>query len=195
MVAAGKSGTTTRNIDVWFVGYTPYYTAGIWAGCDENQSLNDSETGQYNGGTSFHKDIWRKIMNRVHEELAPVSEFEIPDGIVQLEVCRKSGMLPTYACRADHRAGSSAVYTEYFDMDNIPLEACAHHLPWGGILAPAGDRGKYTDDTYYSLAEDEEDHPENNQGTENYDGQPPDVAIIIDPAVDIASTPGPGGSE
>ena len=64
MTAAGKSGTTTSNNDVWFVGYTPYYTAGIWGGCDNNQKLKHG--GVNNGGTTFHKDIWRNIMNRVH---------------------------------------------------------------------------------------------------------------------------------
>ena len=63
MSAAGKSGTTTGNNDIWFVGFTPYYTAGVWGGCDSNQKLSAG-----NGGTSFHKDIWRNIMNRVHEK-------------------------------------------------------------------------------------------------------------------------------
>ena len=65
MSAAGKSGTTTGNNDIWFVGFTPYYTAGVWGGCDSNQKLSAG-----NGGTSFHKDIWRNIMNRVHEGLS-----------------------------------------------------------------------------------------------------------------------------
>lgn len=33
MSAAGKSGTTSNNNDIWFIGYTPYYTAGVWGGC------------------------------------------------------------------------------------------------------------------------------------------------------------------
>ena len=70
MSAAGKSGTTTSNNDVWFVGFTPYYTAGIWGGCDNNQKLKHG--GVDNGGTSFHKDIWRNIRNRVHEGLEDV---------------------------------------------------------------------------------------------------------------------------
>ena len=65
MSNAGKSGTTSNNVDIWFVGFTPYYTAGIWAGCDSNQRL-----GGRNGNTSFHKAIWRKIMTRLHEDLA-----------------------------------------------------------------------------------------------------------------------------
>lgn len=31
ITAAGKSGTTTSYNDLWFVGYTPYYTMGIWS--------------------------------------------------------------------------------------------------------------------------------------------------------------------
>ncbi|MDO4962162.1 MAG: transglycosylase domain-containing protein [Eubacteriales bacterium] len=152
MIAAGKSGTTTKNVDVWFVGFTPYYTAGVWAGCDDNQSLNNSETGEYNGGTSFHKDIWRKIMNRVDEtlELPSITEFPVPDSIVQVEVCRKSGKLPKKSCKYDYRSGSSAVYLEYFDIDNVPTEECDHHTSGGGIIVPEEDRGKYTDDSDYA---------------------------------------------
>ena len=48
MTTAGKSGTTSDNNDIWFVGYSPYYTAGIWGGCDNNQKLKD-EHGSRNG--------------------------------------------------------------------------------------------------------------------------------------------------
>ena len=201
MVAAGKSGTTTKNVDVWFVGYTPYYTMGIWAGCDDNQSLNDSETGVYNGGTSFHKDIWRTIMNKVHADLEPVGEFEMPDGIVQVEVCRKSGLLPTRACYNDYRAGSNAVYTEYFDKNNVPTETCDHHSSGGGIIVPEADRGKYTDDSgrsYAASADSAENESEASIGdaptesTAEYDNG---SGVIISPGVDVNSgeAQGPGG--
>ena len=149
MHAAGKSGTTTNNLEVWFVGFTPYYTAGIWGGCDDNQSLNDTTTGAYNGGTSFHKDIWRKIMTRVHEQKAlPDKEFEMPAGIVEVDICRKSGKLPTSACRSDYRNHGNAVYTEYFDEDSVPTEYCDHHTSSGRIEVPEEDRDKNTDDRY-----------------------------------------------
>ena len=147
MTAAGKSGTTTNNVDIWFVGYTPYYTAGIWAGCDENQSLYDKKTGAYNGGTSFHKDIWRKVMTQVSEgqENLPFAE---PAGIVKVAVCRKSGKLPGKGCRYDGRG--SAVYEEYFDADNVPTETCDVHTSYGSIILPAGEEDKYTDDSSYA---------------------------------------------
>lgn len=147
MSAAGKSGTTTNNVDIWFVGYTPYYTAGIWAGCDENQSLYDKRTGVYNGGTSFHKDIWRKVMTEIHEGMEN-TPFEQPEGIVKVAVCRKSGKLPGKGCRYDGRG--SAVYEEYFDADNVPTEYCDVHTSGGAMILPAGEEDKRTDDSAYA---------------------------------------------
>lgn len=148
MTAAGKSGTTTKNNDIWFVGYTPYYTAGIWGGCDDNQSLYDAASGQYNGGTSFHKNIWRKIMTKVHEGLEN-KEFEKPDDIVSISVCRKSGKLPQQGCYLDVRGGSSAVYEEYFDIENVPDTICDHHTEFGQVVLPDGEENKVTDDSSY----------------------------------------------
>lgn len=149
MTCAGKSGTTTNNVDIWFVGFTPYYTAGVWAGCDENQSLYDSSTGVYNGGTSFHKDIWRKIMTRVHEGFEN-KEFEVPDSVVEVDICRKSGKLPHSGCYDDYRAGTDAVYTEYFDEDNVPTETCDIHTKSGRIILPEGEEDKRTDDSSHA---------------------------------------------
>ncbi len=184
MATAGKSGTTTNNNDVWFVGFTPYYTAGIWGGCDDNQSLNDTETGEYNGGTSFHKDIWRKIMERVHEELEYTS-FEQPDSVIEMEVCRKSGKLPHSGCYADYRSGSNAVYTEYFDIDNIPTETCGNHTLSGTIIVPEEDRGKYTDDSAvsYVLSSEEDDESESSS----------DEAVIVDSPAELDSTSSSSG--
>ncbi len=121
MSNAGKSGTTSNNNDVWFVGYTPYYTACIWSGCDDNQHLTN-----IGSGTSFHKLIWQKIMARIHEDLPDIG-FEMPDSVTTAEVCRKSGKLPVSGlCSNDPRG--SAVYTEYFAVDNVPTEECDHHV-------------------------------------------------------------------
>lgn len=124
MSTAGKSGTTTNNVDIWFVGFTPYYTAGVWGGCDDNQSLNGN--GENNGGTSFHKDIWRKIMTRVHEGLEDPG-FQPPDSVETAEICRKSGKLAVSGvCSNDPRG--NAVYTEYFAKGTVPTEVCNNHV-------------------------------------------------------------------
>ena len=118
MSQAGKSGTTTSNKDIWFVGFTPYYAAGIWAGYDENQVIT--------GGTSFHKDIWRTIMGEIHEGL-PDPGFSVPAGITGAYVCRKSGKRPIPGvCDADPRG--NAVYREYFAVGTEPEEYCDRHV-------------------------------------------------------------------
>ncbi|MBQ5698959.1 MAG: penicillin-binding protein, partial [Lachnospiraceae bacterium] len=121
MSNAGKSGTTSDNNDIWFVGYTPHYTAGVWSGCDENQKIS-----AIGSSTSYHKKIWRKIMTKAHEGLADTG-FHMPDSIETAEVCRKSGMLASPGvCELDPRG--SSIYTEYFEKGTAPTELCTHHV-------------------------------------------------------------------
>ncbi len=124
MSCAGKSGTTTAYNDIWFVGYTPYYTAGVWGGCDNNQKLRGGSS--YNGGTSFHKTIWKNIMTRVHENL-PDPGFAIPESIETSVICRKSGKLAVNGV-CDHDPRGNATYTEYFAKGTVPMEVCDKHV-------------------------------------------------------------------
>ena len=122
MTVAGKTGTTSDNLDIWFEGMTPYYTAGIWAGYDNSgykHSLGNSET-------QFHKKLWAKIMGRVHEGMEN-KDFEKPSGIVQCVICTKSGKLAVGGlCDNDGRAG--IVRNEYFAEGKQPTEVCDHHV-------------------------------------------------------------------
>lgn len=120
MSCAGKSGTTTGNNDIWFVGYTPYFTAGIWSGYDLNQKLSSNTE-----GTSYHKDIWKRIMTRVHEGYSDPG-FPVPDSIETASICRKSGKLAiSGVCNQDPRG--NAIYTEYFAKGTVPTESCNVH--------------------------------------------------------------------
>jgi len=60
---AGKTGTTDRNLDAWFVGYTPTLVAGVWVGHDRPRSLGRGATG---GGVAA--PIWRDFMARTAGE-------------------------------------------------------------------------------------------------------------------------------
>lgn len=84
---AGKTGTTSDSKDVWFVGYTPYYTAALWFGIDQPYDL--SKLGWY---SSYHTKLWSAIMTRVHEDL-PVEQFEMSDSVSKVTVCSISGLL------------------------------------------------------------------------------------------------------
>ena len=73
---AGKTGTSTDEHngrkDVWFIGYTPYYTCSVWIGNDKNQKLAF--------GSTQSAYLWKQIMKSVHQDLDR-KEFEEPEGI------------------------------------------------------------------------------------------------------------------
>ena len=66
-------------------------------------------------------------MAKIHEDLAP-AKFTKPANVVEVEVCKDSGLLPTELCKNDKRG--SRVYTEYFNAKNgtIPTETCSTHI-------------------------------------------------------------------
>ena len=59
----GKTGTSQDYRDAWFVGFSPYLTAGVWLGNDDN-----SPTKQVTGG-SLPAQIWRDVMEPAHQGL------------------------------------------------------------------------------------------------------------------------------
>ena len=121
MTIAGKTGTTSDDKDVWFVGYTPYYTAGVWAGYDIPTSKLKG-TGEKN----YHKKLWKSVMSRIHEDLENKA-FEKPEDIVQVAVCSESGKLPVAGlCDCDQRG--SCVVNEYFVKGFEPKETCDVHI-------------------------------------------------------------------
>ena len=61
MPCAGKTGTTNDNIDGWFVGYSAYYTTGIWVGFDSPRSTSALS------GATYPVDIWQTFMTSLHE--------------------------------------------------------------------------------------------------------------------------------
>lgn len=119
MPVAGKTGTAANNNDLWFCGYTPYYTASIWSGFDNNYTQINQ---------SYQQDIWRTIMERIHAERElPYKEFTIPDSIVTAKVCTKSGKLAIDGV-CDVAEGGSTVRSEYFAKGTVPLEKCDIHI-------------------------------------------------------------------
>lgn len=69
MPSAGKTGTTNDQKDGWFVGYTRYYTTGVWVGYDLPQKMKELK------GSSFPGEIWRQFMEELHKDL-PVRDFK-----------------------------------------------------------------------------------------------------------------------
>ncbi|MCR5672630.1 MAG: transglycosylase domain-containing protein [Lachnospiraceae bacterium] len=136
MAIAGKTGTTTSNVDVWFSGFTPYYTCVTWSGYDNNVHMNGS------GETNTSKIMWKAIMGRIHEG-KEYKSFTMPEGITTATVCKRTGGLVTDICRAD----GSAI-TEYFATGTVPTEPCTNHygdmFDTGLVCAMTGQKATAT---------------------------------------------------
>ena len=117
MPTAGKTGTTTATKDLWFAGYTPYYAAAVWMGYDDPQKMAYVR--------SYHKTIWRDVMEIAHEEL-PRKEFNKPGSITSALICTESGKLAVQGLCTDDPRGSTARY-EYFAPGTVPTETCDVH--------------------------------------------------------------------
>lgn len=113
MAIAGKTGTTSDYNDVWFSGYTPYYTATTWAGFDNNVKLSGDEK-------NLAKKLWRAVMSQIHEGL-PSQSFSVPAGIVTATVCSRSGKIPIDGLC------SGTARTEYFAEGTVPTTTCDVH--------------------------------------------------------------------
>ena len=118
MHVAGKTGTTSNQYDLWFAGFTPYLTASIWTGYDENKDI---------GGNNifYHEDLWNKIMIQIDEALGYEDksfEFDVSgdSDVVGIEVCKDSGLLPN---------GDACKDTEvrYFTTEDVPTKKCNRH--------------------------------------------------------------------
>jgi len=62
-VAAGKTGTADDKKDGWFVGYTAYYTTGVWVGCDLPKEMEDLS------GSTYPLSVWKQYMDAIHKDL------------------------------------------------------------------------------------------------------------------------------
>ncbi len=120
---AGKTGTTSNDVDRWFIGYTPYYVCGIWFGYDIPQSLGTL-------AWSPCTVAWDNIMIRLHQKYinsgTPLKTFEMANGIVSANYCKDSGKLMTAACYADPRGNRAE--TGYFTGTTVPTEYCDRHV-------------------------------------------------------------------
>ena len=85
---AGKTGTTNKNMDAWFIGYTSKLAVGVYVGFDEPKSL-----GKYETGAKAALPIFKKFIKNVvsKKEALP---FKVPKDINLVIVDAETGLLP-----------------------------------------------------------------------------------------------------
>ena len=178
MAIAGKTGTTSDYNDVWFAGYTPYYTATTWAGFDNNVKLSGDEK-------NLAKKLWRSVMAQIHEEL-PNEPFNIPSGIVTATVCSRSGKLPIEGlCNGTLR-------TEYFAEGTTPTATCDVHYA-GQICTysnlPACENCPFKVEGIMELTPIEDVSLQSGSGIAQPDAQPVEGTVAEDGTIIPPQTP------
>jgi penicillin-binding protein 1A len=108
--SGGKTGTTNGETDAWYIGFTKYYTTGVWVGTDDHKPMGRRHT-----GSDVALPTWLDIMTDIHKELKP-RYFKGPSGVVKAKVCNITGMLAGDYC--------SRVAEDYFIYGRQPQELC-----------------------------------------------------------------------
>lgn len=105
---AGKTGTTNRSHDAWFMGFTPDLVVGVWTGFDEPRSLGKRET-----GSSVAAPIFRDFMKEALVGVPPIP-FRVPTGIRNVQINAETG--------ARARPGDEKVIWEAFLAGTEPSD-------------------------------------------------------------------------
>ena len=117
---AGKTGTSAGNRDRWFVGYTPYYTAGVWCGYPKNDK-------EVLSCTKNQIKVWDDVMKNIHSSSVPHGEDTFSTaGTVKRRFCVDSGALLATSCVYDPRGDRSS--EGYFIRGTEPVELCQRHV-------------------------------------------------------------------
>ena len=132
MPVSGKTGTSEDHKDLWFVGLTPYYSAAVWIGNDDDSVLDVTNS-------NSAAQLWTNIMSPFHQGLE-AKDIEMPDGVVTSSICSKSGKLPVSDCYTDPTG--SKVYTEYFIDGTVPSDYCNVSHSWNALDNIPGNKSK-----------------------------------------------------
>ena len=133
--AAGKTGTTNRGTNAWFVGFTPNLVTAVHIGYDQVKSLGRRATG---GGLAA--PLWGRYMHRALRG-EKSGRFAYPGAnVVSAQVCEISGKRPGAHCHSR--------VSELFLSGTVPSVVCNDHLgatSTGSDLPPAPVIRKPTD--------------------------------------------------
>ncbi|MEO8233131.1 MAG: PBP1A family penicillin-binding protein [Ignavibacteriota bacterium] len=133
--AAGKTGTTQKFSDAWFVGVTPDLAAGVWVGFDDHRV---KFTNWYGQGGRAALPIWAIFMEGAYKELKlPLKYFTLADGVEMATFCKETmnlgdAKLATDAC--------PETYTDLVDANKMP-GYCEIHTGSGGRIIHENKQG------------------------------------------------------
>jgi len=112
---AGKTGTTNKNMDAWFLGFTSKLVIGVYVGFDEPKSL-----GKYETGAKAALPIFKKFVKNVIKKRDALP-FKVPESINLVMVDAETGLPPNGKTK-------KIIYESFKQEDNfiVGLEKSAY---------------------------------------------------------------------
>jgi penicillin-binding protein 1B len=99
---AAKTGTTSFYGDVWFMGYNPNITLGVWLGYKDLNLGLGTFNNQYGHPSTRINRLWASLMNSLYdvnpEFIGTNEQYVQPSNVVSAPFCGISGMAPSEAC-------------------------------------------------------------------------------------------------
>ncbi len=140
MDVAGKTGTTNSNKDLYFAGYTGYYTAAVWSGFKRPEKIVLS------GSTvSPSTRLWKKVMLQIHQGLETIPLYDSKN-MESVTICLESGKLATEACKNDIRTEGSSnkrYETVLVYPEDAPTQFCDKHISVDYCISGNGVANEY----------------------------------------------------
>jgi penicillin-binding protein 1A len=113
--AAGKTGTTNKLQDAWYIGFSPDYATGVWVGFDDDRTLGKFET-----GSRAASPIWVNFTRDILKN-KPVNVFTVPENVVFAKIDPKTGLLA--------KPGDENAVFEAFKEGTAPTETTEGSAP------------------------------------------------------------------
>jgi penicillin-binding protein 1A len=156
---AGKTGTTNRAKDAWFIGYSTDLVVAVWVGFDDALPLGWGES-----GATSALPIWIEFIKSSHEG-KPATEFPRPPGLSEVLIDPKTGLLARY--------GQEDAETEIFLKGTEPTET-----------APEPDEAEDDPADAENEIPEETEHPDGDEDDADGDQESEDAAGLEPPPAD-----------
>ena len=108
IILAGKTGTTNKNMDAWFIGFTSKLAIGVYVGFDEPKSL-----GKYETGAKAALPIFKKFVKSVVKK-KDARPFKIPKTINLVMIDAETGLPP-------NKKSKNVIYESFKSEDSFML--------------------------------------------------------------------------
>lgn len=141
MEIAGKTGTSSSDLDRWFIGYTPDLLCGVWYGFEYPEDDISGTAG--NPAVAVWDGFMTRLLGKYPQKL-PTRTFSMPEDVLELSYCADSGGLVTDLCLSDPRGHRTR--TGWFLSGTEPQELCRTHTAvmidpeTGGVTEDGGGR-------------------------------------------------------